>query len=110
MTDLPTTYEAVKASVEGSIERLGSKPNLLLIHSPYVAEKGKIGELWTILEDLVMDGTLKDVSLGVSNFVPQHLEEVLKVARIKPACHRESSSPQAHSSSSFLPRRKWTIH
>lgn len=37
-----------------------------------------------------MDGTLKDVSLGVSNFVPQHLEEVLKVARIKPACHRES--------------------
>jgi diketogulonate reductase-like aldo/keto reductase len=33
--------------------------------------------------------------LGVSNFVPQHLEEVLKVARIKPACHRESSPPQS---------------
>jgi len=91
-SDLPTKFEDVKKSVQGSLDRLGSRPNLLLIHSPYVAEKGKIGELWTILEDLVMDGTLKDVSLGVSNFVPHHLEEVLKVARIKPACHRRSWS------------------
>ena len=92
-SDLPTKFEDVKKSVQESLDRLGSRPNLLLIHSPYVAEKGKIGELWTILEDLVMDGTLKDVSLGVSNFVPHHLEEVLKVARIKPACHRRSWFP-----------------
>jgi len=91
--DLPTEFEAVKKSVQESIDRLGSRPNLLLIHSPYVAEKGKIGKLWTILEDLVNDGTLKDVSLGVSNFVPHHLEEVLKVAKIKPACHQLEYHP-----------------
>lgn len=36
------------------------------------------------------DGTLKGCSLGVSNFRPQDLEAVLKVAKIKPAVNRES--------------------
>lgn len=63
---------------------------MLLIHTPYVPEKGKIGAFWTILEDLVMDGTLKGTSLGMSNFQPEHIEEVMSVARIKPAAHRES--------------------
>lgn len=88
------TPEDVRSYVQASLDKLTSKPDLLLIHSPYVAtEKGKIGQLWTILEDLVQDGTLEGVSLGVSNFVPHHLEEVMKVARIKPAAHRGSTSP-----------------
>lgn len=87
------TPESVKSYVQASLDRLTTKPDLLLIHSPYVAtKKEKIGELWTILEGLVEDGTLEGVSLGVSNFVPHHLEEVLKVAKIKPAAHRESPS------------------
>lgn len=86
---MKTTPEDVKAYVQSSLEKLDTKPNLLLIHTPYVAEKGQIGKLWTILEDLVYDGTLEGVSLGVSNFVPHHLEEVLSIARIKPAAHRK---------------------
>jgi len=60
-----------------------------LIHAPTVPEKGKIGEFWTILEGLVEDGTLKGTSLGVSNFRPQDLEDVLKVAKIMPVVNRE---------------------
>lgn len=91
---MKTTPEDLKTYVQSSLEKLNTKPNLLLIHSPYVAEKGQIGKLWTLLEDLVYDGTLEGVSLGVSNFVPQHLEEVLSVARIKPAAHRTSPELQ----------------
>lgn len=52
-------------------------------------EEGKIAEFWTYLENLVFDGTLEGVSLGVSNFRPQDIEEVLRVARIKPVANRE---------------------
>lgn len=92
--DMEITPESVKSYVQASLDRLTTKPNLLLIHSPYVAtKKEKIGELWTILEGLVEDGTLEGVSLGVSNFVPHHLEEVLKVAKIKPAAHQLEFHP-----------------
>lgn len=89
IADIKTTPASIRKYVEKSISDLGGPPDLLLIHSPYVPEEGKIGEFWTILEDLVKDGTLRGTSLGVSNFRPQDLEAVLKVATIKPAVQRE---------------------
>jgi len=88
--DIKTTEEDIRASVESSVKRMGGPPNLWLIHNPYIPESGKIGEFWKILEGLVEDGTLKGTSLGVSNFRPQDLEEVLEVAKIKPVVNRES--------------------
>lgn len=79
-------------SVRESLEKLGSKPDLLLVHNPYVPEKGKIGEFWTYLEELVADGTLAGVTLGVSNFRPQDLEAVWAVAKIQPVVNREQMS------------------
>ncbi|WVF70607.1 hypothetical protein IAT40_005399 [Kwoniella sp. CBS 6097] len=87
------TPEAVRAVVEERIAFLGGKPDLLLIHNPFVIEQGKIGQYWTLLEDLVHDGTLEGVSLGVSNFRPQDLEDVLKVARIKPVVNQFEFHP-----------------
>lgn len=84
-----TTKENVTASVKESLEKLGCKPDLYLIHNPFVPEEGKIAEFWTYLEDLVLDGTLEGVSLGVSNFRPQDIETVMKIARIKPVVNRE---------------------
>lgn len=52
-------------------------------------QDGNISQFWTYLEDLVLDGTLEGVSLGVSNFRPQDLEAILRVARIKPAANRK---------------------
>lgn len=63
---------------------------MFLIHNPFVIEKGKIGQAWTILEGLVKDGTLKGTSLGVSNFRPEDLEAVLEVATMKPVVNRMS--------------------
>ena len=37
---------------------------------------------WRALEDLVDAGVIK--SIGISNFLPNHIEDLLKVARIKP--------------------------
>lgn len=60
------------------------------MHNPYVPEEGKVAEFWTMLEDLTMNGgPLEGVALGVSNYRPQDLEAVLKVARVKPVVNRE---------------------
>jgi len=83
------TVEEVKKSVAGSIEKLGFIPNLLLIHNPFIPAEGQLGEFWGWLEDLVQDGTLKDCSLGLSNFRPVDIETVMKVAKIKPVVNRK---------------------
>ncbi|RSH92932.1 hypothetical protein EHS25_008378 [Saitozyma podzolica] len=96
----PDHPEGIKSSVTDSISKLGFIPDLLLIHSPFVPAHGKIAVFWQILESLVEDGTLKGASLGVSNFRPQDLEEVLKIAKIKPVVNLQSfpefSSPGLH--------------
>ncbi|WWC86218.1 uncharacterized protein L201_001091 [Kwoniella dendrophila CBS 6074] len=90
---LSATPEALKANVQDRLQKLGFKPDLLLIHNPFVPETGKIAKFWTLLEDLVLDGTLEGASLGVSNFRPQDLEEVLSVARIKPVANQLEYHP-----------------
>jgi len=86
---LETNPEDIKRVVVESLRKLTFIPDLYLVHSPFVPSTGNIGVFWKILEDLVEDGTLKGCSLGVSNFRTQDLEEVLKVARIKPVINRE---------------------
>ena len=92
LSENPISADDIRASVQGSLDRLGFIPNLFLIHNPFIPTKGgmSIAEFWGHLEDLVNDGTLKGCSLGVSNFRPVDLEEVLKVAKIKPVVNRES--------------------
>lgn len=87
--ELETSPEAVRASVQSTLDKLGFQPDLLLVHNPYVPAKGKILEFWKILEDLVEDGTLSSTALGVSNFRPQDLEEVLRGCKIRPVVNRE---------------------
>lgn len=81
----------VHASIQGSLDRLGSAPNLYLVHNPYVAEPGKLKQLWSILEDFKDAGKLK--SIGVSNFRPQDLNTILKGARHKPVCNQLEFRP-----------------
>jgi len=88
-----TTAEDVRRSVTQSIARLGFIPDMLLIHNPFVPESGKIGKFWTYLEALVEDGTLKGCCLGLSNFRPRDIEDVMKVAKIKPVCHQIEYHP-----------------
>jgi len=84
---------ALKASVDRSLKELTFIPNLILIHNPYIPQPGQLGEFWTWLEGLVEDGTLKGCSLGLSNFRPVDVEEVMKVAKIKPVVNQIEYHP-----------------
>ena len=84
--------EIIRSAVESTLSNLSFKPDVLLIHNPHVFGVGKIGQGWKILESLVEDGTLAGVSLGVSNFRPQDLQEILDVCKIKPAINRKFRS------------------
>jgi diketogulonate reductase-like aldo/keto reductase len=84
------SLEELKASVNRSLTQIGFIPNLLLIHNPHVPAPGHLAEFWGWLEVLVEDGTLKGCSMGLSNFRPVDVQEIMRVARIKPVVNRKS--------------------
>ena len=74
----------VRQSLDKSLANLGTDYiDLVLIHWPV---KGHIKETWQILEEYVDKG--KILSIGVSNFNPHHLDELLEYARIRPVVNQ----------------------
>ena len=82
------SYDLVMSSFEESMEKLGLEYlDLFLIHWPnpaafrdHWAEAN--AESWKAMEELYKAGKIR--SIGVSNFRPHHLEELLKTAEIVP--------------------------
>ena len=70
--------------------------DLYLIHAPNVLPKDKWknnnAEIYRAMEYLYEKRLVK--SIGISNFMPHHLEELLKTAKIKPAINQLEVSPQ----------------
>ncbi|KAG6839826.1 hypothetical protein C0991_011272 [Blastosporella zonata] len=89
--DAPVPLNEVRDSVAESIRKLGSAPDLFLIHNPSVAFPGELKAMWKILEELKSEGILK--SLGVSNFRVQDLEAVLEGAKFKPVVNQIEYHP-----------------
>ncbi len=82
-------YEKALSSFERSLERLGlSYVDLFLIHWPV---EGLRGESWRALETLLDKGTCR--SIGVSNYMTWHLEEVLGESSVVPAVNQVEFSP-----------------
>ncbi len=79
--------------------------DLYLIHWP---EKGSRHEIWSALERMKTEGRCR--SIGVSNFAPKHLKEILINADVYPAVNQIEISPflQQQEISSFC--RKENIH
>ena len=82
-------YERTRSACEASLEALGlDYLDLYLIHWPanylqYGTEAETLNaETWRALEDLYREGKLR--SIGLSNFLPHHIEALMKTARIKP--------------------------
>jgi diketogulonate reductase-like aldo/keto reductase len=85
------TYDAVAASIDESLRKLGLEYlDLLLIHSPqpwaefreenrYFAENR---EVWRAMEDAYAAGKVR--AIGVSNFLRDDLENLLETAQVKP--------------------------
>ncbi|GAA5897963.1 uncharacterized protein JCM6883_000876 [Sporobolomyces salmoneus] len=85
--------EDLRANVKESIEKLGSQPDLILIHNPFVPPKGKLVEFWKILEQMKDKGELT-ASLGVSNFRPQDFNELLSAdIKYKPVVNQLEYHP-----------------
>ncbi|KAJ4487778.1 oxidoreductase [Lentinula aciculospora] len=88
--------ESVKATLKGSLKRLGlDYVDLFLIHSPTAALKagGKAGlrAWWKEMEELKKEGLAK--SIGVSNFAVEHMEIILEDATIIPAVNQIELHP-----------------
>ncbi|MDB4971779.1 MAG: oxidoreductase of aldo/keto reductase family, subgroup 1 [Myxococcaceae bacterium] len=88
-------YDATLRAFEASLTRLGLEYiDLYLLHWPV---EGKRGASWKALESLHNDKRLR--SIGVSNFMRPHLEELLATSEIMPAINQIELTP-------FLQRRE----
>jgi diketogulonate reductase-like aldo/keto reductase len=82
-------YDAARRAFDASLARLGlDHVDLYLVHWP-------VPELrlasWRALEELHAEGRAR--AIGVSNFMPRHLEELLGAARVVPAVDQVEASP-----------------
>ncbi len=82
-------YENTKGAFAESMKRLGLEYlDLFLIHWP--ANRKQFGddakkinaETWRALEELYGDGKIR--AIGLSNFLPHHIEELMETAKVKP--------------------------
>lgn len=76
------TYLRALQSVERIDPREGGYVDLFLIHSPHALKPKERKELWLALEKLYEEGKAK--AIGVSNYMPEHLDELKEYATIWP--------------------------
>jgi len=82
-------YDQTKSAFDASLQALGMDYlDLYLIHWPanYLQygkdAKALNAETWRALEDLYHEGKVR--AIGLSNFMPHHIEALMETARIKP--------------------------
>jgi 2,5-diketo-D-gluconate reductase A len=84
-------YDATLAAYESSLEKLGlDYLDLYLIHWPAPATDGYL-ESWRALEKLLRDGRVR--AIGVSNFMPEHLEKLIGLGGTVPAVNQVELHP-----------------
>ena len=92
-------YEQARQAFEESIEKLGLEYlDLYLIHWPNPKPlrennhwKIRNSEIWRAMEDLYQEGKIR--AIGVSNFLPHHLDALLETATIVPAVNQVRLAP-----------------
>lgn len=83
-------YEETLQAFETSLEKLGLEYlDLYLIHWPV---EGKYKESWKAMEKLYQDGKIR--AIGVSNFQPHHLDDLLKDAEVTPVINQVELHPK----------------
>lgn len=85
-------YESTLKSCMGSLERLGlDYLDLFLIHWPVPAHD-RYSETWKAFVQLQRDGRIR--SIGVSNFLPEHLERIIGDSGVTPAINQIELHPE----------------
>jgi len=76
-------YESTKKAFETSINKLGVEYlDLYLIHRP----RGDVKGTWQAMEELFKEGKIR--AIGVSNFLPDQLDDMMEYAKIRPAINQ----------------------
>ncbi len=76
-------YEKSKKAFQTSLDKLGLEYlDLYLIHRP----RGDVKGSWKAMEELYAEGKIK--AIGVSNFNPAQLEELIAYAKVKPVINQ----------------------
>jgi 2,5-diketo-D-gluconate reductase A len=92
-------YEGTKNAFETSINKLGLEYlDLYLIHRP----RGDVKGSWMAMEELCKEGKIR--AIGVSNFEPDQIDDLLVYANIKPVINQIETHVffQQHTSYEFL--------
>ncbi|KAL2759678.1 hypothetical protein ACRALDRAFT_1060317 [Sodiomyces alcalophilus JCM 7366] len=88
-----TKKQNTQEAFDRSLKKLGlDYVDLYLIHSPYLADTpAELQAVWADLEAIKASGRAR--SIGVSNFLQEHLETVLKTAKVVPAINQIEFHP-----------------
>jgi 2,5-diketo-D-gluconate reductase A len=85
-------HDSALRAFERSLERLGLEyVDLYLIHWP-APDKDKYVETWKAFTELKEDGRAR--SIGVSNFLPEHLERIIDATGVVPALNQIELHPR----------------
>lgn len=90
-------YQATLEAFEGTMERLGLEYlDLYLIHWPNPVQfrthwEESTAGTWAAFEELYKAGRIR--AIGVSNFMPHHIEALMKTAAIKPMVNQLKLCP-----------------
>ena len=83
-------YEQTLRALDTSLQKLGTDyVDLYLVHWPV---KGKFTDTWSAMENIYRDGKAR--SIGVSNFLIHHLDELLNHAVIIPMVNQVEYHPR----------------
>ena len=85
-------YDATLHAFDKSARKLGIEQiDLLLLHQPLPSAFDRTLDAYRALENLLADGKVR--AIGVSNFMPQHLEGLLGQASVIPAVNQIEVHP-----------------
>jgi 2,5-diketo-D-gluconate reductase A len=85
-------YEPTLHAFEKAVRKLGvDRLDLLILHQPAPDRFDKTVDAYRALEKLLADGSVR--AIGVSNFTPQHLDELLARTEVVPAVNQVELHP-----------------
>jgi len=93
-TKCTSVTENPQEHLDASLKRLGlSYVDLYLLHSPFNAKGDKqvLQKAWAAMEEIAASGKAK--SIGVSNYLAEHLDATLETAKIPPAINQIEYHP-----------------
>ena len=85
-------YEETLRGYDKAVRKLGVEQlDLLILHQPLSSAFERTLEAYRALETLLGDGRVR--AIGVSNFMPTHLQRLLEVAKVVPAVNQIEVHP-----------------